>query len=187
MILISAFICQGLNKNQTSPFWPTYGWRTSTPEKQGMDSEQLVKIFDFVEENKVNIHSLLVPEMPPTAREISGKTYVAEPNDLGLISLSLLFENGKKASLRLYARDFEEENPIGLDGVYRLSNNSRFGLPEALRGHWESAREFYIECNEFANNHLFRIWIRFEGDSACMKIIEDTGLMNTTIKARAKK
>ena len=127
-----------------------------------------------------------VPEMPPTAREISGRIYIAEPNDLGLITFSLSFEKRDEASLRLIEDDHEETNPIGLDGVFRFSNNSRFGLPEALRGYWESDQEFYLEYNEFANNHLFRIWIHFGGDSASMRIIENTGLMNTTITARVK-
>ena len=127
-----------------------------------------------------------VPEMPPAARKISGRTYLLEPNDLGLISFSLSFEKRDEASLRLIEDDHEETNPIGLDGLYRFSPNSRFGLPEALRGHWESDQEFYLEYHEFANNHLFRIWFHFEGNSASMKIIENTGLVNATIKARVK-
>jgi len=40
--------------------WPTTGWQTSTPEEQGVDSKLLEKVFDFVEENDLNLHSLLV-------------------------------------------------------------------------------------------------------------------------------
>ena len=41
-------------------YWPTEGWRTSTPEQQGVDSERLAKAFDFIKEQDLNIHSLLV-------------------------------------------------------------------------------------------------------------------------------
>jgi CubicO group peptidase (beta-lactamase class C family) len=37
--------------------WPTEG---STPEQQGMDSELLVGMFDYIEQQKVNVHSVLV-------------------------------------------------------------------------------------------------------------------------------
>lgn len=33
-------------------------WPSSTPEEQGMDSKQLLEVFDFVKENDINIHSL---------------------------------------------------------------------------------------------------------------------------------
>ena len=127
-----------------------------------------------------------VPDLPLTARKISGKTYIFDPNNLGFISFSLSFEKKNEASLRLIDDDQEETNSIGLDGVYRFSPNSRFGLPEALRGYWESEREFYLEYNEFAGNHLYRIWFCFEENSARMRIIENTGLLNTTIKAKEK-
>jgi CubicO group peptidase (beta-lactamase class C family) len=42
-------------------YWPTDGWRTSTPEEQGMDSELLAEALDFLQEqNGFNIHSLLI-------------------------------------------------------------------------------------------------------------------------------
>ena len=41
-------------------YWPTGEWRTSTPEEQGMDSTQLAAAIDFAQENRTNIHSLLV-------------------------------------------------------------------------------------------------------------------------------
>ena len=44
----------------SEPYWPTQGWRTSTPEQQGMDSAQLVQMLDAVTARKLNIHSLLI-------------------------------------------------------------------------------------------------------------------------------
>jgi len=42
-------------------YWPTDGWRTSTPEEQGIDSEQLAEMMDYIQEQKsFDIHSLLI-------------------------------------------------------------------------------------------------------------------------------
>src|SRR5262245_54375020 len=40
--------------------WPTRGWATSTPEAQGLDSEQLAAAIESARKNNLNIHSLLV-------------------------------------------------------------------------------------------------------------------------------
>jgi len=41
-------------------YWPTDGWRTSTPEQMCMDSETLARMFSDIEEQHYSIHSLLV-------------------------------------------------------------------------------------------------------------------------------
>ena len=41
-------------------YWPTHGWRSSSPEAQGMDSEALAEAFDYVRQNHIPIHSLLI-------------------------------------------------------------------------------------------------------------------------------
>ena len=46
--------------NESATYWPTEGWRTSTPEQQGMDSEKLAELLDYVQEKDINIHSLLI-------------------------------------------------------------------------------------------------------------------------------
>jgi CubicO group peptidase (beta-lactamase class C family) len=42
------------------PYWPTDGWRTSTPEEQGMDSNQLADMLVKIEEQEINIDSVVV-------------------------------------------------------------------------------------------------------------------------------
>jgi CubicO group peptidase (beta-lactamase class C family) len=37
-----------------------HGWRSSTPEAQGMDSEILAQAFDYVRQHQIPIHSLLI-------------------------------------------------------------------------------------------------------------------------------
>jgi CubicO group peptidase (beta-lactamase class C family) len=44
----------------SSAYSPTQGWRTSTPEQQGIDSEQLVKLMDYVQNPGYDLHSLLI-------------------------------------------------------------------------------------------------------------------------------
>jgi hypothetical protein len=36
----------GAQEGSAPDYWPTEGWRTSTPEEQGMDSEKLVKMVE---------------------------------------------------------------------------------------------------------------------------------------------
>ncbi len=42
-------------------YWPTEGWRTSTPEEQGLDSQQLAELMDYLQgQNSFTIHNLLI-------------------------------------------------------------------------------------------------------------------------------
>ena len=41
-------------------YWPTEGWRGSTPEEQGMDSEKLAQIFEVIAKQRLNVHSILI-------------------------------------------------------------------------------------------------------------------------------
>lgn len=41
-------------------YWPTEGWRTSTPEEQGMDSTLLQQMFDTIDQQQLDVHSVLV-------------------------------------------------------------------------------------------------------------------------------
>lgn len=41
-------------------YWPTEGWRTTSPEAQDMDSGKLAEMLASVQQQKLNLHSLLV-------------------------------------------------------------------------------------------------------------------------------
>jgi len=43
-----------------SEYWPTSGWKTSTPEAQGMDSTKLNEMFSYINESGFDIHSILI-------------------------------------------------------------------------------------------------------------------------------
>lgn len=64
MILSLSVGCAGPGATPTAArdpdYWPTQGWQSSTPEAQGMDSEQLARMFEYIEEKDINLHSLLI-------------------------------------------------------------------------------------------------------------------------------
>ena len=57
--------CAGPRASTSTPvpnpdYWPTEGWRSSTPEAQGMDSQQLARMFEYIKEKDIKLHSLLI-------------------------------------------------------------------------------------------------------------------------------
>jgi CubicO group peptidase (beta-lactamase class C family) len=42
------------------PYWPTQAWRISTPREQGMDSARLVQMLAAIQQQHLNLHSLLI-------------------------------------------------------------------------------------------------------------------------------
>src|SRR3989304_393220 len=43
-----------------SNYWPTRGWRTSTPEAQGMDSGTLVRMLQYIKNQHIDIRSMVI-------------------------------------------------------------------------------------------------------------------------------
>jgi CubicO group peptidase (beta-lactamase class C family) len=66
LLVVALHSAAALAQQQAAPsaahetYWPTHGWRSSTPEAQGMDSEILAQAFDYVQQYQVPIHSLLI-------------------------------------------------------------------------------------------------------------------------------
>ena len=50
----------GLAAVEKPDYWPTKGWRTASPESQGVDSKLLVKMLETIGEKKIAIYSVLV-------------------------------------------------------------------------------------------------------------------------------
>lgn len=61
-----------------SEYWPTDGWQTSTPEEQGLNSAQLAAIFDYIAEEEVEIHSILIVRNGRLVLEKYGHGYDAD-------------------------------------------------------------------------------------------------------------
>ena len=45
---------------ETGAYWPTEGWRASTPEEQGMDSAKLEEMMEYIDETNLAIESVIV-------------------------------------------------------------------------------------------------------------------------------
>ncbi len=50
----------GLAADEKPDYWPTKGWRTASPESQGVDTKLLVKMLDTIWEKDIDIDSVLV-------------------------------------------------------------------------------------------------------------------------------
>ncbi len=102
-----------------------------------------------------------VTPLPETARMISGKVFVFEPNDAHVESMSFEFDDSATAMLHVELSDNAAilEWPIGLDGNRRLSSSG-----EALRGAWTNPQTFVFELTEFGLRADMRCELRFEAD-----------------------
>jgi hypothetical protein len=113
-----------------------------------------------------------VPPLPATAQAISGKSYVFEPNRVGIESVRLDFDASAEAILQLEMAN--EAGPrligVGLDGVYRTSHAGR---PILARGGWSDAQTFVIDYNEGPGLATYTLRFRFDDDKL---IFEAAGL-----------
>src|SRR3972149_5315123 len=41
-------------------YWPTQGWRATTPEQQGMNSDKLVEMLDAIQKQNYPIHAVVI-------------------------------------------------------------------------------------------------------------------------------
>jgi CubicO group peptidase (beta-lactamase class C family) len=61
VIYVALLVGSGTSHADAQPaYWPTNGWRHSSPEAQGMDSKALAEAFDFVRDHRTPIHSLTI-------------------------------------------------------------------------------------------------------------------------------
>ena len=60
LLLVLLFIAACAPTSREPDYWPTEGWKTSTPEEQGMDSEMLAEMFDFIGKEDYDIHSVTI-------------------------------------------------------------------------------------------------------------------------------
>jgi CubicO group peptidase (beta-lactamase class C family) len=103
-----------------------------------------------------------VPSLPVTAREISGQTFIFEPNP-ALLSFRLDFDQSAEAVFQLEVANESEPRvtAVGLDGVYR---SSRVGRPIIARGVWENEQTFVIDYDEGPGISYYTFRLYFDGD-----------------------
>jgi CubicO group peptidase (beta-lactamase class C family) len=110
-------------------------------------------------------HPWQVGPLPNTAKAISGKTYIFDPNIIKVASMRIKFSGNKEATLYMNIEGRDVVWPIGLDGKYRVEPD---GL--ALRGYWSDAQTFVLEIFE---SGLRTYQLHFEND----QMILETSLM----------
>jgi CubicO group peptidase (beta-lactamase class C family) len=119
-----------------------------------------------------------VASVPAIAKAISGKSYLLENNPVGLKSFSLTFSGGNEAVAHLEFADGRNENrPVRLDGVPRVSPDGRFHLPVALTGSWENSETFVLDYDEVANINSYRFRLTFSDGRVSVDLVERTGLV----------
>ena len=79
-------------------------------------------------------------QLPGTSQEISGKTYVFEPNTALVDSVRIEFSDPAEATIYLKIKGHDEIWKIGLDNNYRQSTDG-----SAMRGYWEDDKTFVVE------------------------------------------
>ncbi len=65
VLAAAVFIAWKFNQGESpqvpeADYWPTQGWRTSTPEEQGLDSARLAEGLRQIQQKQIPIHSLIV-------------------------------------------------------------------------------------------------------------------------------
>jgi CubicO group peptidase (beta-lactamase class C family) len=116
-----------------------------------------------------------VAKLPAMSAQISGHWYQLEPNQLGLEAMR--FEvNGQEMALGIMIGGQQYLFPVGLDGVYRISNQTPSKLPAGVRGEWTSEDTFVLEYDEIGRVNDFTFTIQFSGNSIHASVTEPTGL-----------
>jgi CubicO group peptidase (beta-lactamase class C family) len=106
-----------------------------------------------------------VPPLPDVARAISGRTFVFEPNNIGLNSAVFEFDDSAEATGHLKAGDLMIPLAIGLDGVYRFATMpDDEGRLVGFRGAWSDPRTFVLEYNGVLSNDQMVLKFHFLED-----------------------
>jgi CubicO group peptidase (beta-lactamase class C family) len=79
ILIIFLTSCAPSSPTPNSPaYWPTTGWRSTSPEEQGMDSEKLAQMVEHIQQEKLDLDSLLVIRNGYLVSELYRDPYTAE-------------------------------------------------------------------------------------------------------------
>ncbi|UFZ04077.1 beta-lactamase family protein [Bradyrhizobium ontarionense] len=118
-----------------------------------------------------------VGAVPEIAAAISGKTYTFPPSPVGIRAITLYLDADPHVAWDIPERGSENgilhlQSPIGLDGIFRKTAQSRPWQPFAYRGmkgSWIDATTFAIDV-QFIGQGEERSWLlTFAGDKLTMK------------------
>jgi CubicO group peptidase (beta-lactamase class C family) len=116
-----------------------------------------------------------VANPPAMAAQVSGHWYQFELNQLGLEAMRFSVD-GQELELGIMIDGEQYLFPVGLDGVYRISNQTPSKLPAGVRGEWANENTFVLEYDEIGRVNHFTFTIQFNSDSIHASVTEPTGL-----------
>jgi hypothetical protein len=77
--------------------------------------------------------------------------------------------------------------PIGLRGSYAIAPDPIDGIHPGTRGHWVNDSTFTLELDLIGKIDHYTMTLSFTGrDRATIALVERTGLMRQTLKARVE-
>lgn len=114
-----------------------------------------------------------VTPLPETARAISGKTFVFEPNPSKIENARFEFNDSAEAIMHVTFEDTGQVPPwpIGLDGRFRFIPGDH-NLPRGQRGYWVDEQTFVLEVDEIADNDHAFLRMRFDGNRVVVEVRE---------------
>ncbi|HEY91682.1 MAG TPA: serine hydrolase [Dehalococcoidia bacterium] len=127
------------------------------------------------------------PVLPPAAQQITGQTYLLESNILGWREFSFIFNELEEALFLPAIGSESYEFRLGLDNVFRLNPEARFGLPAMLKGKWHQPDTFTVYWDEVANINRWQMDFTFEGDSVTIQAQESSWHGGVTVNGKLKK
>ena len=117
-----------------------------------------------------------VPPLPAIAHQVTGQTYIMDPNQSGLLTVSLNFQEEGEAHIIMTISPGETsgdltdpqdlnvvEWQVGLDNIYRFAP-SPYNIPMGLRGRWDSEDTFIIFVDYIDDTRRDRIQLTFQGE-----------------------
>jgi hypothetical protein len=109
---------------------------------------------------------------PEIASLISGKTYRFTENALDVRSFSLSLKEDPRYDVEIDTHNpanpvIRMRGPIGLDGLYRKSDLTSFGL-RAVKGAWVSGDTFAVDVQYVGAGEQQKFSLSFSGDSKVM-------------------
>ena len=112
-----------------------------------------------------------VPELPPLAEEVSGRTYRLEANQFDVRCVSLRFDSPEDVLFNLSVGEGVFELPVGMDGVPRFSESGPTGIPVGVTGAWTAPTIFEMAYDEVAGPNHLRIRADFELDAESLTLL----------------
>lgn len=127
----------------------------------------------------------LMSALTPMAKAISDRTYSLGANDLDLTDFTLRFPGSDTATLEMTIGSARHEShPVSLSQRPALSPGE-FGLPVALNGRW-AGETFVLDYDEIANNHAYRLRMRFSGNTVDIQASDLSGGTMPAMHGHAK-